>query len=311
VVSGLAAGIVAVAWAILVSDGVFAENLWFHLTRIGTRSAGMWSIDSGFADIRRFTGINTPLQLAVSSLKDFYQFPGRYMPFAFFVTSLLGLPIWITRCARSHLALRAFTVMWPLSYVLVNFVVFDFVSPRYFIPFLAWSAFLLAGLVWLAERYVPAWATAASFAVLGVALVAHLRAALGGERDPWFYGRADWITREHASVVSFTPMLFAATGAEPGCGLANPALAYGDFGVQLLVTEHARRFRIADTQLIDCLRANRETRVVIDWGFYFFTRPGSALRDYLHGEGSEQKLFFSPEALEQWDRPVFAMRPFR
>ena len=42
---------------------------------------------------------------------------------------------------------------------------------------------------------------------------------------------------------------------------------------------------------------------MIDFWFYYFTRPGSLLRDYLRGEGSGQQLFFSPEALEQWDQP--------
>ena len=50
---------------------------------------------------------------------------------------------------------------------------------------------------------------------------------------------------------------------------------------------------------------------MIDWAFYFFTRPGSALREYLAGEGNDRRLFFSPQALAQWDRPLLSMSPFR
>jgi hypothetical protein len=106
-------------------------------------------------------------------------------------------------------------------------------------------------------------------------------------------------------------MLFAATGAEPGCGFANPALTYGGFGETFLVTERTRPFRFSDERLIACLRANPQTSMVVDWAFYFFTRPGSPLRQYLAGEGSAQRLFFSPDAVEQWDRPLLRMNPFR
>ena len=51
--------------------------------------------------------------------------------------------------------------------------------------------------------------------------------------------------------------------------------------------------------------------VVIDWAFYFFTRPGSRLREYLAGEGSAQRLYFSPDAVQQWDRPLLRMSPLR
>jgi hypothetical protein len=144
-----------------------------------------------------------------------------------------------------------------------------------------------------------------------LALAMHLASTLEASRDVWYYGRSDWIARNHPSVVSFTPMFFAATGAEPGCGFANPALTYGPLGEAWLLTERTRRFRWSDERLLECLRANPETPVVVDWAFYFFTRPGSALRDYLAGEGSAQQLFFSPDALRQWDRPQFTMNPFR
>ena len=45
-------------------------------------------------------------------------------------------------------------------------------------------------------------------------------------------------------------------------------------------------------------------RIVVDFWFYFFTRPGSALRAYLHGAGNEQVVFFSPQSLAQWDAPT-------
>jgi hypothetical protein len=194
---------------------------------------------------------------------------------------------------------------------LVNFFALDFVSPRYFIPFPAFSAFLFAGLVWLVQRYVPPLAVATVGAVLCVALGVHLAAAIESNRDLWYWGRSDWIARQYPTVVSFSPMLFAATGSEPGCGLANPALTYGGFGEAFLLTERTRKFRFSDERLIACLRANPDTRMVVDWAFYFFTRPGSALRAYLSGEGSAQRLFFSPDAVEQWDRPVLRMNPYR
>jgi hypothetical protein len=107
-------------------------------------------------------------------------------------------------------------------------------------------------------------------------------------------------------------MLFAVSGAEPGCGFANPALTYGGFGEGILLTERTRPFRFSDARLIDCLRANPDLRVVVDWAFYFFTRPGSPLRSYLSGEGSQQRIFFSPEAQDQWNSPeLWKMSPFR
>ena len=42
--------------------------------------------------------------------------------------------------------------------------------------------------------------------------------------------------------------------------------------------------------------------LLVVW-YCFFDRPGSPLRSYLHGEGSGQVLFFSPQAMAQWDRP--------
>ena len=43
--------------------------------------------------------------------------------------------------------------------------------------------------------------------------------------------------------------------------------------------------------------------LVVDFWYYFFTRPGDVVRTYLGGEGSPQRLFFSPQALAQWDQP--------
>ncbi|MGH7787143.1 MAG: hypothetical protein ACRERC_09785, partial [Candidatus Binatia bacterium] len=124
---------------------------------------------------------------------------------------------------------------------------------------------------------------------------------------PWYYGRADWIARQYPAVAAFTPMFFAATGTEPGCGMANPALTYGCYGEALLVTDRTRPFQFTDARLVDCLRANPDMPMVVDFWFYYFTRPGSALRAYLAGEGSGQRLYFSPLALEQWDRPELSL----
>ena len=46
---------------------------------------------------------------------------------------------------------------------------------------------------------------------------------------------------------------------------------------------------------------------MLDWGFYFYTTPGSPLREYLGGEGSARRVYFSREAERQWDDPVFSM----
>ena len=308
---GAVTAISGLALFVYLSDGVFAEQIWFTLTRVLTRSAGMWTIDSGFAEMRGLTGLDTPFKWAFSTMQGFFQLRVTWIPMGLFVVSLLALPIWVVRCARSRRSLQAFVVLWPVGYCVANFVAVDFVSPRYFVSFLAFSGFFLAGWFWLAQRWLPAIAVAAAGMLLGVALVSELASALQTERDPWYWARADFIVHRYASVVSFSPMLFAATGAEPGCDFANPALAYGSFGENLLLTEHALRFRVSDTQLVDCLKAHPEIPVVVDWAFYFFTRPGSALRRYLAEEGSAQRFFFSPEAAAQWDQPLLRMDPFR
>lgn len=309
--AGIAAAAVALVWANLVSDGVFGEILLFQIARVGTRSEGMWSVDSGFRDMVQLTGVTRPWQFALSSFRTFYQVGAEWMPIVVFGSALLAIPVWLFGCARARPALRAFTILWPLAYLLVNFAALDFVTPRYFIPFPAFSAFLIAGLVWLAERRLPRAAVAAAVAAAGLALATTFAAAVEGNRDLWYWGRVDWIARNHPTVVSFSPMLFAATGTEPGCGLANPPLTYGVFGEKFLVTPRTQRLRISDDEIVECLRANPSTPVVIDWSFYFFTRPGSPLRTYLAGEGSAQRLFFSPDSVEQWDRPLLRMHPYR
>jgi 4-amino-4-deoxy-L-arabinose transferase-like glycosyltransferase len=312
VLAALVAGIAGAAWILHVSEGVVLDVVALQLERVGTRRFGMWSIESGFTDMLRVTGIRTPLQLAWTSLKTFYHYPGEYMPVALLVVSALGVPVWVRWCGRSHPALRALAVLWPASYLLVNFAALDFVTPRYFIPFPAFSSFLLAALVWLAQRWVPPVAVAGAGVLASVALTSHLATSLDRERDPWHYGRSNWIAEQYPSVVSFTPMFFVSTGAEPGCGLSNPALTYGGFGETLLGDrERTRHFRFDDDRLIECLRANPQIPVVVDWAFYFFTRPGSPLRRYLEGEGHAQRLFFSPDAVEQWNRPLLTMDPYR
>jgi 4-amino-4-deoxy-L-arabinose transferase-like glycosyltransferase len=309
--AGTVAALAGLAWVILLSDGIFAEVLRFQLARVGTHRVGMWAIDSGFTDMRRLGGIETPRQWAVVNFKSFFLSRVESTPVSIFVLALLAIPLWVRGCARSRPAFQAFVVLWPASYLLLNFVVMDFVSPRYFIAFFAFSAFLCAGWAWLAERVAGRLAVAAVGAIVCVALVSHLASTLGSDSDPWVWGRSDWIAHEYPRVVSFSPILFAATGAEPGCGFANSALTYGPFGEAFLLTERTRRFRFDDERLIACLRANPDIPVVVDWAFYFFTRPGSRLREYLAGEGSAQRLFFSPDAVEQWDRPLLRMSPLR
>lgn len=308
---GVVAAGIGLAWVNHVSDGVFMEIMRFQITRVGTRNVGMWTFDSGFTDMLKIAGIDRPWQFTLSSFKTFHQYGVEYGPMMVFVLAMLALPVWVFGCARSRPALRAFVVLWPASYLVANFVAIDFVTPRYFIPFQAFSAFLVAGLVWLARRRLPAAAITAAGAALGIALGAHFASALASNRDLWYWGRTDWIARNHAPVVSFSPLFFAATGTEPGCEFANPALTYGVFGETFLATPRTRGFRFSDERLIQCLRAHPDTPVVVDWSFYFFTRPGSPLRQYLSSEGSAQRLFFSPDAVEQWDRPLLHMNPFR
>jgi 4-amino-4-deoxy-L-arabinose transferase-like glycosyltransferase len=310
-VSGVVAVAAAFAWVLYVSDGVFGEVLLFQLGRIGTQHVGMWSIDSGFADLRRLAGIDTPWQLAVRSFVDFYDTDVQILPLALFVLALFAVPIWVVGCARPRPALRAFAVLWPASYLFVNFVALDFVSLRYFVPFVAFSAFLVSGWVWLVQRYVPTVVVGGAAALSTIVLAVGLRPALVRDVDPWYWRRLAEVAQAAPRIVSFSSMLFAATGTEPGCGMANAALTYGGFGEAWLVTERTRRLRWNDERLIECLRADPGTPIVVDWAFYFFTRPGSPLRRYLSDEGSRQRLFFSEDAVLQWDRPQLLLSPLR
>jgi hypothetical protein len=307
--AGVLAAAIGLGAIIVLSDGVFADVLPFHVAHLAGRKAGMWTtIDSGFAEMKTLLGITTPAQWSLNCLENFYEWPRVWLSMGLLAASLLAAPIWLARCGRGRRDLQAFTVLWPASWLVLNFAGVDFVSAAYFIPFVAFSSFLLGALVWQATRYVAPVAAATGVVVLSVALGTHFATALAQHRTVWFYGRAGWITDQYKSVLSFTPMVFAATGTEPGCGFENPALTYQSFGDTFL-TGRLTRFRVSDEQLIACLRAHPEMPIVIDWAFYFFTRPGSALREYLHGEGRERRLFFSPAALEQWDRPMLTMSP--
>jgi 4-amino-4-deoxy-L-arabinose transferase-like glycosyltransferase len=304
---GILAAVAALAWTIWLSDGIFADVLRLQLERVSTQRFGMWSIDSGFSDLRQQLGIETPRQWALFCLKNFYIFPETYVPMVGFLVSFAGIPVWMAWCGRDR-AVRAFSVLWPASYLLANFVLIDFVSDKYFVPFLAFSAFLVAGLVWLVERRAGSLVTAATALVACAVLVVQFAAALERRDRAWFLDAAR-LGSEHAAFVSFTPMLFAVTGATPGCGMDNPAFTYEDFGRTFLVTDRLERFRYSDARLVECLRAEPRLPVVVDWAFYYFTRPGSSLREYLNGEGRDQRYFFSAQAAEQWDRPDLMMPP--
>lgn len=310
-VAGTVAAAVAIAWAIWISDGVFLEVLRFQLSRIGTRRVGMWTVDSGFADLRRLAHIETPRQLAAAAFADFFAVRTSWVPVATFLAALAAIPVWVARCGRARPAVAAFAVLWPASWIVMDFFALDFVSPRYFLPYPAFAAFLLAGWVWLAERRTARPIVAGVGAIVALVLAIGFRPALSANVDLWYWGRLEWVAHEAPSVVSFSPMLFAATGTEPGCELANPALTYGPFGEPFLVTPHTRKFQYPETRLVDCLRAHPDVPIVVDWAFYFFTRRGSPLRRYLEQEGSGQRLFFSPEAVEQWDRPLLQLSPLR
>jgi hypothetical protein len=305
VLVGLGAAIAALAWTFVLSDGIFADVLRFTAGRVGAGTGGMWAVDTGFADLRRILGIATPMQWRLFCMKIFYLFPRRYLPGALFVAGFLGVPFWVRACARTRPALAAFSVLWPLSLLLLDFLVLDYVSAKYFVPFLAFTAFLVAGAVAGLARRLPRSAALAATALGTIALVWSFDSTLGRQIDPWYYGRADWITREYPLVVSFSPLMFAASGTEPGCEFWNPPDTYGGFGQAVLgASERTRRLQFSDERLVDCLRARPQARMVVDFWFYFFTRPGSALRAYLHGTGNEQVVFFSPQSLVQWDAPT-------
>ena len=307
--AGLIASAIGLGLVFTSTQGRFADVLAFHAAHLGARSAGMWTtIDSGFAETRALLGIATPWQWAWHCFGNFYDVPAAHLSIGVLVLSLAGLPLWVSSYAKSQPALRAFAVAWPASSWILDFAGVDFVSAKYFIPFLAWSSFLVAAVWCLAIRWLRPIARAIIAAAVVLVLATHFRTSLNEHRDPSFYDTADRIAAQYTTVVSFTPMLFAATTIAPGCGFENAALTYGTFGETLLAGSLAR-FRVSDAQLIGCLRRNPELPIVIDWAFYFFTRPGSALRAYLAGEGADHRLFFSPAAFEQWNRPVLTMRP--
>jgi 4-amino-4-deoxy-L-arabinose transferase-like glycosyltransferase len=310
-VTGTAVGAIALVWVIWLSDAIFAEVVSFQLTRLGTHRVGMWAIDSGFNDFKQMLGIETPRQWAALNFRTYFQTRFEPTPVAVFALGLLAIPVWSFGCARTHPALRLFVVLWPASLLVLNFLVMDFVSPRYFIPYFGFSAFLAAGWVWLAARHAGIRVAGTVAAVACLALAVHFTRLLGSDSDFQFWGRSRAIAEAHPRVVSFSPLFFAATGAEPACDLVNAALTYGSFGESFLSTERTKRFRVSDERLIACLRSHPETPVIVDWAFYYFTRPGSRLRAYLEGEGSAQRLFFSPDAVAQWDRPLLRMSAFR
>jgi hypothetical protein len=190
----------------------------------------------------------------------------------------------------------------------LNFVLVDFVSDKYFVPYLAWSAFLLAAVAAWLEQRLGSRAVIALGVVVACVLLGQFSHVVGREHGRW-RERAQEIVRDHPNVASFSPMLFAATGAEPGCGLDNPALAYGSYGDAFLVTEQTEKLRFTDERLVECLKANRDMPMLVDWSFYFFTRPGSPLRAYLEDDGKAQRLFSSREARAQWNRPLLTMPP--
>jgi 4-amino-4-deoxy-L-arabinose transferase-like glycosyltransferase len=304
--AGALAAAASLVWLLWTSNGGFGEVLAMQLDRAWTRRAGMWSVASGFADMKRLVGAETRFAWAVYCFKEFFRFPDRILPILLFGISLVGLPVWVASRARHRPALRMFVVLWPLAYAVLNFFLLDFVAGEKFTPFLAFSAFIFAGLAWLLLRRAPTWASASAAAVLFVALATNFAFTLQNERDPWYYRRAQQIADKYPTVVSFSPMLFAVTGMEPGCGFWNPINTYGRFG-EAVGTESTQSLRYTDERLVECLRANPQMPVVLDWGFYFYTVPGSPLREYLRDAGRGQRVFLSREARKQWRDPVFSI----
>ncbi len=303
VASGFATSLLAIGWGIYVTHGILSELVRYQVERFASHGKGMWAIDSGMREMMRAKGIDTPFQQAMSAAREFYDFPRTSLPVGLLVASFLGLIVWLRRTIRSNAAFAIFLVLWPTSYLVLNFVGADFPSPRYFIPYLAFSAVLLGGLVaTLASRVGRAAActvAAVACVVLATELVTIIR-----RQDAWYFRRAQAIARTYPEVVSFSPIYFAMTRTEPGCGLENPVLTYGSFGDEFLAGPSLRKFAISDDQIIDCLRRNPEVKVLVDVGFYICTRSDSAIRRYLDGEGADRRIFFSRQDRAQWDRAV-------
>jgi 4-amino-4-deoxy-L-arabinose transferase-like glycosyltransferase len=308
--SGLVGAAAGIAWALYVSDGIFGDVLRLQVLRYATRNKGIWSTNSGVVEMMRAAGIQTPFQLAMSAAREFYHFPETYLSASLLVLSIGGMVAWLRGAARSNTALAAFAVLWPVSFLLVNFAMVDFLSPRYFVPYLAFSAFLLAGIAGVVQRRVGAMLTLSVAAIVCGILVSQL-VSIVREHDAWYVKRAESIARRYPEVVSFSPMFFAATGTEPGCGFENPMLTYGRFGEQFLVAPRLRRFAFSDERIIECLKQNPRLMLLVDIGFYLFTRPGSRLHQYLDGEGSTHRLFFSDEDETQWNLPIPWLGMFR
>ncbi|MGH7789711.1 MAG: ArnT family glycosyltransferase, partial [Candidatus Binatia bacterium] len=198
VLAGIVAAAAGLAWTWWLSDGIFTDIARFQLVeRLGTRAAGMWSIDSGFGDLRRAAGVETPAQWALVSFKDFQLLPDTPLPLVLSALAVPGMAAWVLRCARGAPAVRAFAVLWPLSYLLLNFVAMDYVSAKNFAPFIAFTAFLLAGLLSVAQRAVPPLAAGAVGLVVCGALAACFATIVAPRADPWYSGRADWIARQY------------------------------------------------------------------------------------------------------------------
>src|SRR6185369_8614774 len=189
VAAGIAAAIAGLAWATIVSDGIFLEIVRFQLTRIGTRSVGMLAIDSGFTDMKQILGIATPRDWAVLSFRTFFLTRVDRIPTVLLVLAFLAVPLWIARTVRTRPALAVFAALWPAAYLVLNFAVMDFASPRYFIPYLGFTAFLAAGWAWGIERVGGTVMAAAAAVAATIVLAFHFATTLGADRDLWFWGR--------------------------------------------------------------------------------------------------------------------------
>ena len=195
--AGIVAGVVGILAVVALSDGVFAEVVRFQVTRVGTHRVGMWAIDSGFADMKQILGIETPRQWAMLNFRTFFLTAVEPMPILILALGLLAIPVWIFGCARARPAFGAFVALWPAGLLWLNFLVMDFVSPRYFIPCFAFAAFLAAGWAWLLERIAGTWVVAGVGGLAIALLVSHYVAVLGSDADPWFWGRSHAIAPTH------------------------------------------------------------------------------------------------------------------
>jgi len=118
-------------------------------------------------------------------------------------------------------------------------------------------------------------------------------------KDPTWYQRVTEITHRAGSkgYFSFSPLLHAAGGTEPSCGVIDPMNVYGQNSLSALqAAGPLARFNVTSQTLIDCLGSSRPV-VVDNFTFWFLDPPLLA-----HLANTKQRLiFFSPRDQQRFE----------